>query len=105
MTAIHHSPAHPMQDMTALALACRADEICENDCVADFTNGDDRRAIQVFLTHDQIGYGDGWKTVGKEIIGVALVDLDDAAPAEILTRDEAVDLLGYRWADRVEVVE
>jgi hypothetical protein len=96
----------PMQDMTLKALACRSDEICEDNCVTDILGNGDYREIRAFLTHDQIGWGDGWKTVGKDIIGVALCDLDDdAAPAEILTRAEAVDMLGHRWAEGLEVVE
>ena len=107
MTALHHSFTRPMQDMTLAALACRADEIDSDNCVADFIGGEDYREVRAFLTHDQSNpWGDHYVTVGKDIIGVALVDLDDdAAPVEVLTRAEAVDLLGHRWAERLEVVE
>jgi len=95
------------QSMTLHALACRADEIDTDGCVAEIAGGDDYREIRAFLTHDMRNpYEDHYVLEGKEIIGVALVDLDnDAAPIEILTRSEAVDRFGHYWAEELEVVE
>lgn len=94
-----------MHDMTFTSLAKRADETL----VADEWLGDeDFRIVTVFLTHDQSdrGEGRGYHLDAKEVIGVALADLDDPLAAiEILTRDQAVDLFGYRVVADWEEVE
>ena len=92
-------------DMTFSALSKRADEVNTDYTVAGFLDNGDDREITVFIGHEQIGWGDGWKTVGKEVIGVALCDLDDPnAAIEVLTRDQAVDMLGARFVeDREEL--
>lgn len=101
---------HANLDMTFPSLCCRADEVDKDSTVADFLHNDDYREVNAFLRHDMsesLRYGE-WdnKLVAKEILGVALIDLDDdQAPIEILTRDEAVDLLGWRWAENLEQVE
>jgi hypothetical protein len=90
---MHHYRAFP--EMTFTALSKRADEAVVMDDMATHFGGTDQREIMVFLAHDQIGWGGGWKTVGKEVIGIALLDLDDLfAAAEILDRDAAVALFG-----------
>lgn len=95
-----------MHDMTFTSLAKRADETRILDCVADYIGGDDLREVTVFLEHEQIGWGDGWKTVGKEILGVALCDVDDPqAVPEILDRDQAVEMFGGDWSYDKESVE
>ena len=97
-----------MHDMTFTSLAKRADEKIILDCVADYIGGDDLREVTVFLTHEQSdrGEGRGYHLDAKEVIGVALVDLDDPLAAiEILTRDQAVDLFGYRVVADWEEVE
>lgn len=93
---------HIHLDMTFNTLVRRADEILTLDSVCDYLGGDDLREVTVFMEHEQIGWGDGWKTVGKEIIGVAFCDLDDPLAAiEVLDRNQAVDLFGWKWvADR-----
>jgi len=91
-------------DMTFTALAKRADEVQILDTVADLLGeGDDLREVTLCFEHEQIGYGDGWKTVGKEIIAVAFCDVDDPlAVPEIITRDDLVALIG---GDRVYGLE
>ncbi len=94
------------RDMTFPALSARADEVRVLDTVADYLCNDDLREVTVFLRHDQIGWGEGWKTVGKEVIGVALCDLDDPqAAVEVLTRDDAVAMFGWKWVQDYEVLE
>lgn len=92
-------------DMTFPALAKRADEVVTLDTVADCIGGDDQREVTVFLTHEQIGWHEGWKTVGKEVIGVALCDLDDPlAPVEVMNREQARDLFGMGFIEDREAV-
>jgi hypothetical protein len=92
-------------DMTFTALSKRADEAKTLDAVSDYIGGDDLREVTVFLTHEQIGWHESWRTVGKEIIGVALADLDDPqAPVEILDRSQAMDLFGWRWIEDQEAL-
>ena len=93
-------------DLTFTALSKRADEVNTDYTVDEIMANGDEREITVFLQHEQIGWGDGWKTVGKEVIGVALCDLDDPQAAiEILTRDQAVDMLGARFVEDMEDME
>lgn len=104
---------HPrFPEMTFTALRSRADEVQVLDTVADCLPervGDDRE-VTLFLTHDQSshGYGDDhfYRLEGKEVIGVALCDLDGplAAP-EVLTRDDAVELFGIQWVEDRESME
>lgn len=103
---------HHRFDMTFPALCKRADEVEKDNTVADVLHNDDYREINVFLRHDgrlrcgNEDYDDQFTLENKEIIGVALIDLDDdLAPIEVLTRDEAVDMFGWKWAEQLEVVE
>ena len=94
------------REMTFTSLCKRAAETVVLDTVHDCIGNDDLREVTVFLDHEQIGWGDGWKTVGKEVIGVALADLDDPnAVTEILTRDQAVTMFGWRWVEDRESME
>ncbi len=100
------------KDMTFAALAKRADETNVRDCVADYLDNGDLREVTVFLDHDRDtrcggnGYDDTYTLAGKEIIGVALCDLDDPqAAVEILTRDEAEAMFGWKWVANLEEVE
>lgn len=96
---------HFNADMTFPALAKRADEVKTLDAVSDYIGGDDQREVTVFLTHEQIGWHESWQTIGKEVIGVALADLDDPlAPVGILDRSQALDLFGWRWVEAQEAV-
>lgn len=105
------------QEMTVHALSCRADEINTDDLVTDILSpsrdpetlrGGDCREVHVFLEHIQSDLGEdyGYRLDAKEIIGVALIDAEDPrAPIEIMTRDEAVDRFGWRWAEKLEVLQ
>lgn len=97
---------HSNLDMTFPALSARADEVKVLDSVTDYLDNGDLREVTVFLQHDQIGWGEGWKTVSKEVLGVALCDLDDPqAVVEILTRDEALAMFGWKRVEDWEEVE
>ena len=98
--------------MTFSALSARADAVNTDYTVADVLDNGDDRAISVFLTHDgrlrcgNEDYDDQFTLERKEVIGVALCDLDDPnAEIEVLTRDQAVDMLGARFVDDLEEVE
>ena len=97
---------HVHLDMKFNTLVRRADEILTLDSVCDYLGGDDLREVTVFMEHEQSshGYGDDqfYRLEGKEIIGVAFCDLDDPLAAiEVLDRNQAVDLFGWKWvADR-----
>jgi len=95
------------KDMTFAALAKRADETNVRDCVADYLDNGDLREVTVFLEHDQSNPYDGhYVLVSKEIIGVALCDVDEPnAAVEILTRDEAAAMFGWKWIADLEEVE
>lgn len=99
---------HTNLDMTFPALSRRAAEVNTDYTVADVLNNGDDREITVFLTHDQsdLGGNSGYRLESKEVIGVALCDLDDplAAP-EVLTRDDAVELFGISWVEDRESME
>lgn len=99
-------------DMTFTALSRRADEVLTDNCVTDILGDGDTREIKVFLAHDgklrcgNDDYADQFTLESKEIIGVALLDLDDPLdPVKVLTRDEAVARFGWKWAERLECVE
>ena len=97
---------HVHFDMTFQALSKRADETAILDSVTDYTGNGDLREVTVFLTHEQIGWGDGWQTVGKEVVGVALADVDDPfAAIEILDRDQAAAMFGWAWVQGQECME
>jgi hypothetical protein len=97
--------ARTFHDMTFSALSCRADEVETLDTVADIIGGDDLRAVTVFLSHEQEPWHESWQTVGKEVIGVALADLDDPqAPVEILSREQARDLFGLTFIQNRECI-
>ena len=68
----------------------------------------DLREITVFLRHEQDDLGEdyGYRLVAKEVIGVALCDVDDPyAMPEILDRDQAAELLGQGFVDNMESME
>lgn len=99
---------HYPLDMTFTALAKRADETAILDTVHDVLRNDDLREVTAFFMHEQADLGEdcGYRLVAKELIGVALADLDDpAAPIEILDRNQAVDLFGWRYVADLEEVE
>ena len=94
--------------MTFSALSARADSTAILDTVSDVIGGDDLREITVFLRHEQDDLGEdyGYRLVAKEVIGVALCDLDDPyAMPEILDRDQAAELLGQGFVDNMESME
>ena len=99
---------HRFPEMTFGALNNRADSTAIMDTVAELIGGDDTREVAVFLTHEQsdLGGNSGYRLESKEVIGVALCDLDDplAAP-EVLTRDDAVELFGISWVEDRESME
>lgn len=100
---------HRFPEMTFGALNNRADSTAIMDTVSDVIGGgDDLREITVFLRHEQDDLGEdyGYRLVAKEVIGVALCDVDGplAAP-EVLTRDEAAELLGQGFVDNMESME
>ena len=98
----------PSPDMTFLGLCSRADEMVTIDDMATHFGTEDYREVAVFLTHDQsdLGGNSGYRLESKEVIGVALCDLDDplAAP-EILDRDQAWELFGHGFVDNMESME
>ncbi len=94
--------------MTFSALSARADSTAILDTVSDVIGGDDLREITVFLRHEQDDLGEdyGYRLVAKEVIGVALCDVDDPyAMPEILDRDQAAELLGQGFVDNMESME
>jgi len=96
------------KEMTFSALSARADAVNVRDCVADYLANGDLRDVTVFLSHEQCSLGEdcGYKLTGKEIIGVALCDVDEPnAAVEILTRDEAETMFGWKWIADLEEVE
>ena len=96
------------QDMTFTALNNRADSTAIMDTVAELIGGDDTREVTVFLRHEQDDLGEdyGYRLVAKEVIGVALCDVDDPfAVPEILDRDQAWALLGRDFIEAQECVE
>ncbi len=97
---------HFTPDMTFAALSKRADETVLMDDMATHFGGDDQRHITVFLSHEQIGWHEGWKTIGKEVMAVAVCNLDDPhAEIEIMNRDEAVAFFGIGVVQEWEVME
>ncbi len=98
----------PSPDMTFRGLCSRADEMVTIDDMATHFGTEDYREVAVFLRHEQDDLGEdyGYRLVAKEVIGVALCDLDDplAAP-EVLSRDDAVELFGIQWVEDRELVE
>lgn len=96
------------QEMTFTALNNRADSTAIMDTVAELIGGDDTREVTVFLRHEQDDLGEdyGYRLVAKEVIGVALCDVDDPyAMPEILDRDQAAELLGQGFVDNMESME
>jgi hypothetical protein len=96
-------------DMTFTALSKRADEVETLDTVADILGGDDLREVTVFLSHERDEWyrGGEWheRLTSKEVIGVALADLDDPQAAiEILTREQACDLFGLKFIQYRECI-
>ena len=99
---------HRFPEMTFGALNNRADSTAIMDTVAEMIGGDDTREVAVFLRHEQDDLGEdyGYRLVAKEVIGVALCDLDGPyAMPEILDRDQAAELLGQGFVDNMESVE
>ena len=99
---------HRFPEMTFGALNNRADSTAIMDTVAELIGGDDTREVAVFLRHEQDDLGEdyGYRLVAKEVIGVALCDLDDPyAMPEVLTRDDAVELFGQGFVDNMESME
>jgi hypothetical protein len=94
--------------MTFSALSARADAVNTDYTVAELIGGDDLREIIVFLRHEQDDLGEdyGYRLVAKEVIGVALCDVDDPyAMPEILDRDQAWELFGQQFIEDLEGVE
>ena len=94
--------------MTFAALSARADSTAIMDTVPELIGGDDTRGVAVFLRHEQDDLGEdyGYRLVAKEVIGVALCDVDDPyAMPEILDRDQAAELLGQGFVDNMESME
>ena len=95
-------------DMTFTALSKRAAEVNTDYTVHSVLNNGDDREITVFIDHDQsdLGGNSGYRLESKEVIGVALCNLDDplAAP-EVLSRDDAVELFGIQWVEDRELVK
>lgn len=99
---------HRFPEMTFGALNNRADSTAIMDTVAELIGGGDTREVTVFLRHEQDDLGEdyGYRLVAKEVIGVALCDVDDPyAMPEVLTRDDAVELFGISWVEDREMVE
>ena len=99
---------HRFPEMTFGALNNRADSTAIMDTVAELIGGGDTREVTVFLRHEQDDLGEdyGYRLVAKEVIGVALCDVDDPyAMPEVLTRDDAVELFGQGFVDNMESME
>ena len=102
---MQHATFH---SMTFAALSARADSTAIMDTVAELIGGDDTREVAVFLRHEQDDLGEdyGYRLVAKEVIGVALCDVDDPyAMPEILDRDQAWELFGQQFIEDLEGVE
>ena len=98
----------PSPDMTFRGLCCRADEMVTIDDMATHFGTEDYREVAVFLRHEQDDLGEdyGYRLVAKEVIGVALCDVDAPyAMPEILDRDQAAELLGQGFVDNMESME
>ena len=98
----------PSPDMTFRGLCSRADEMVTIDDMATHFGTEDYREVAVFLRHEQDDLGEdyGYRLVAKEVIGVALCDVDDPyAMPEILDRDQAAELLGQGFVDNMESME
>ena len=98
----------PSPDMTFRGLCSRADEMVTIDDMATHFGTEDYREVAVFLRHEQDDLGEdyGYRLVAKEVIGVALCDVDDPyAMPEVLTRDDAVELFGISWVEDRESME
>ena len=98
----------PSPDMTFRGLCSRADEMVTIDDMATHFGTEDYREVAVFLRHEQDDLGEdyGYRLVAKEVIGVALCDVDDPyAMPEILDRDQAAELLGHGFVDNMESME
>ena len=96
---------HRFPEMTFGALNNRADSTAIMDTVAELIGGGDTREVAVFLRHEQDDLGEdyGYRLVAKEVIGVALCDVDAPyAMPEILDRDQAAELLGQGFVDNME---
>ena len=105
MNAMQH---HRFPEMTFGALNNRADSTAIMDAVAELIGGDDTREVAVFLRHEQDDLGEdyGYRLVAKEVIGVALCDVDAPyAMPEILDLDQAAELLGQGFVDNMESME
>ena len=99
---------HRFPEMTFCALNSRADSTAIMDTVAELIGGGDTREVTVFLRHEQDDLGEdyGYRLVAKELIGVALCDVDDPyAMPEILDRDQAWELFGQQFIEDLEGVE
>jgi hypothetical protein len=99
---------HRFPEMTFGALNNRADSTAIMDTVAELIGGDDTREVDVFLRNEQDDLGEdyGYRLVAKEVIGVALCDVDAPyAMPEILDRDQAAELLGQGFVDNMESME
>ena len=99
---------HRFPEMTFGALNNRADSTSIMDTVAELIGGDDTREVDVFLRNEQDDLGEdyGYRLVAKEVIGVALCDVDAPyAMPEILDRDQAAELLGQGFVDNMESME
>ena len=99
---------HRFPEMTFGALNNRADSTSIMDTVAELIGGDDTREVAVFLRNEQDDLGEdyGYRLVAKEVIGVALCDVDDPyAMPKILDRDRAWELFGQQFIENLEGVE
>ena len=99
---------HRFPEMTFGALNNCADSTAIMDTVAELIGGDDTREVAVFLRHEQDDLGEdyGYRLVAKEVIGVALCDVDAPyAMPEILDRDQAWELFGQQFIEDLESME
>lgn len=89
------------RDMTATALARRADEINDDNLVCDILCNDDERQITVYFAHVDCELDDedpdAWTVPGvkREVIGATV-------GADVLTRDELRALIGDRAVEGLE---
>ncbi len=97
---------HFTPDMTFTALSKRADEAVLMDDMATQFGTEDYREIMVFLSHEQSEHRGEYRLESKEVIGVALIDLDDMfAAAEVLDRNQAIALFGRDWIEDREAMQ
>ncbi len=97
---------HVHFDMTFTALSKRADEAVLMDDMATQFGTEDYREIMVFLLHEQSERRGEYRLESKEVIGVALIDLDDMfAAAEVLDRNQAIALFGREWIEDRESMQ